>query len=403
MPQSSGVSRRRSPPSGRPGPTAWRCASSTTTTPSCRPSTPTRPTTSRRSWPSRSTPEPDGKDLIRGIATGYEIQVDLVKAICLHKHKIDHVAHLGPSAAAGIGTLLGTGRGDHLPGRRPGPAHHHRHPPVAQGRDLHLEGARPGVRRQDGRRGSRPRHARRDLPGRRSTKAKTASSPGCSTARMPPTTVPLPAAGEAKRAILDTYTKEHSAEYQAQAWIDLARKLAPRTPARPRTRHERRLDRPSHQPSHALRDRLRRERPAEVRPDGIARDARPLDPVHLHRRPAGRSRGTTSTPTRPSAPAAPDTVALWNKVTTEEDAEWTRRYHSGRPEREGLRRPVVITLHDGSEITDEIAVADAHPLGARPFAREQYIRKFRTWPSRRARRRGDRPLPRRSPQRLPRS
>ena len=49
----------------------------------------------------------DGKSLIRGIATGYEIQVDLVKAICLHKHKIDHVAHLGPSAAAGIGTMLG--------------------------------------------------------------------------------------------------------------------------------------------------------------------------------------------------------------------------------------------------------------------------------------------------------
>src|SRR5699024_1506373 len=38
-------------------------------------------------------------------------------------------------------------------------------------------------------------------------------------------TVPLPEDGEAKRAILDTYTKEHSAEYQAQAWIDFARKL----------------------------------------------------------------------------------------------------------------------------------------------------------------------------------
>jgi 2-methylcitrate dehydratase len=48
-----------------------------------------------------------GEALIRGIATGYEIQVDLVKAICLHKHKIDHVAHLGPAAAAGIGTMLG--------------------------------------------------------------------------------------------------------------------------------------------------------------------------------------------------------------------------------------------------------------------------------------------------------
>src|SRR5690625_6496862 len=48
-----------------------------------------------------------GHDLIRGIATGYELQVDLVRAICLHEHKIDHVAHLGPSAAAGIGALLG--------------------------------------------------------------------------------------------------------------------------------------------------------------------------------------------------------------------------------------------------------------------------------------------------------
>ena len=35
-------------------------------------------------------------------------------------------------------------------------------------------------------------------------------------------TVPLPAPGEAKRAILESYTKEHSAEYQSQAIIDLA-------------------------------------------------------------------------------------------------------------------------------------------------------------------------------------
>jgi 2-methylcitrate dehydratase len=48
----------------------------------------------------------DGRALVRGIATGYEIQVDLLKGICLHEHKIDHIAHLGPSAAAGIGTAL---------------------------------------------------------------------------------------------------------------------------------------------------------------------------------------------------------------------------------------------------------------------------------------------------------
>src|SRR5699024_282770 len=51
--------------------------------------------------------EKSGHELIRGIATGYEIQVNLVKAICLHEHKIDHIAHLGPSTAAGLGTLLG--------------------------------------------------------------------------------------------------------------------------------------------------------------------------------------------------------------------------------------------------------------------------------------------------------
>jgi 2-methylcitrate dehydratase len=38
---------------------------------------------------------------------------------------------------------------------------------------------------------------------------------------------------------------------------------------------------------------------------------------------------------------------------------------------------VVVTLENGDVITDEMAVADAHPLGARPFKRPDYIRKFR--------------------------
>ena len=40
--------------------------------------------------------------------------------------------------------------------------------------------------------------------------------------------MPLPTPGEPKQAILETYTKEYSAEYQAQALIDLARRLRPR-------------------------------------------------------------------------------------------------------------------------------------------------------------------------------
>ena len=43
-------------------------------------------------------------------------------------------------------------------------------------------------------------------------------------------TISLPGRGEAKRAILDSYTKEHSAEYQAQALIDLARRLGAEHP-----------------------------------------------------------------------------------------------------------------------------------------------------------------------------
>ena len=50
-----------------------------------------------------------GRDLVRAVATAYEVQVDLSRGISLHAHKIDHVAHLGPSVAAGLGTLL------HLP------------------------------------------------------------------------------------------------------------------------------------------------------------------------------------------------------------------------------------------------------------------------------------------------
>ena len=95
-----------SPRSGRRGPTRWRSATSTITTPSWAPSTPIPGTTSRRSWPWPSTVIASGADLIRAVATAYEVQVDLARSISLHAHGIDHVAHLGPSVAAGLGTLL---------------------------------------------------------------------------------------------------------------------------------------------------------------------------------------------------------------------------------------------------------------------------------------------------------
>ncbi|MEM1409478.1 MAG: MmgE/PrpD family protein, partial [Pseudomonadota bacterium] len=73
-----------------------------------------------------------------------------------------------------------------------------------------------------------------------------------------------------------------------------------------------------------------------------------------------------------------DTVALWHKVSTTEDPEWTRRYHSHDPKEKAFGAKVVVTMDDGTVLEDEKAIANAHPLGARPFGREQYIHKFRT-------------------------
>jgi 2-methylcitrate dehydratase len=73
-----------------------------------------------------------------------------------------------------------------------------------------------------------------------------------------------------------------------------------------------------------------------------------------------------------------DTVALWRRITTAEDPEWTRRYHSIDPAEKAFGGRIEVELADGRRLVDEIAVADAHPLGARPFARADYLRKFRT-------------------------
>ena len=115
-----------------------------------------------------------GRDLIRGIATGYEIHIDLVRAICLHKHKIDHITHLCPAQAAGIGTLLRLPRGNHLPVGAAGGACQLHHPPVAQGRDQLLEGLRPRARRQARGGGGRSRACAARVRRARSTKARTA-------------------------------------------------------------------------------------------------------------------------------------------------------------------------------------------------------------------------------------
>ena len=82
-----------------------------------------------------------------------------------------------------------------------------------------------------------------------------------------------------------------------------------------------------------------------------------------------------SAPTRRGASRA-DTVALWHKVSTVEDPRWTERYHAKEHEKLAFGGRIVIRMKDGSVLADELAVANAHPLGETPLKRPNYVGKF---------------------------
>jgi 2-methylcitrate dehydratase len=316
----------------------------------------------------------DGAALTRAIAVAYEIQVALVTGISLHKHKIDHVAHLGPSVAAGLGALLAlpteviyqavgqalhtttatrqSRKGEISSWKAFAPAFAGKVAIEAVDRAMLGEGApSPIYEGEDG------------------VIAWMLDGPDASY------TVPLPARGEAPRAILSTYTKEHSAEYQSQALIDLARRLGPRIrDAGGPHRVQSIVIHTSHHTHYVI--------------GSGARDPQKYDPNASretldHSIPYifavalldGAFHHEQSYP--PHRRADAELVSLWRKITTVEDPEWTRRYHSPEPTEKAFGGAVVVTRDDGVTIHDEIAVADAHPLGARPFGRDQYLAKFR--------------------------
>ncbi|OBC03039.1 2-methylcitrate dehydratase PrpD [Mycobacterium sp. 852002-40037_SCH5390672] len=311
-----------------------------------------------------------GADLIRGIATGYEIQIDLAKGICLHEHKIDHVAHLGPSVAAGLGTMLrldkeiiyqAIGQALHLTtstrqSRKGLISSWKAYAPAWAGKvaieavDRAMRGEAAPAPIWEGEDGviawllSGPEHTYH---------------------------VPLPEAGEPKRAILESYTKEHSAEYQSQALIDLARRMRESIGD---------LDQiatielhTSHHTHHVIGTGA--GDPQKFDPDA-SRET--LDHSVMYIFAVALQDGTWhhERSYAPERAHRPDTVELWHKVSTVEDPEWTRRYHSADPAAKAFGARADVTLKSGEIIVDEIAVADAHPLGARPFEREQYIGKF---------------------------
>ncbi len=312
-----------------------------------------------------------GADVVRAIATGYEIQVDLSRGICLHEHKIDHVAHLGPSVAAGIGTLL-----DLDPSVIFHAINHSLHVTTAtrqsrKGQISSWKAYAPAFagkaaveavdRAMRGETGPSPIYEGEDgfiawmLGGPQATYRVT-----------------LPERGEAKRAILDTYTKEHSAEYQAQALIDLARRL--RTRIADLTTVESIVILTSHHTHHVIGSGA--GDPQKMDPEA-SRETLDHSLMYIFAVALEDGKWHHDDSYSPERSHRSSTVQLWGKIRTVENPEWTRRYHSLDEGEKAFGGRVIVTLVDGTVLSDEIAVADAHPLGARPFAREEYVDKFR--------------------------
>ncbi|MEX0922852.1 MAG: MmgE/PrpD family protein [Rhodovibrionaceae bacterium] len=312
-----------------------------------------------------------GQDLLRGIAAGYELQVNLVKGICLHEHKIDHVAHLGPSAAGGIGALLGldtetvyqaiqqalhvttatrqSRKGEISSWKAYAPSFAGKMAIEAVDRALRGEGApSPIYEGEDG-----PVAWMLDGPDAHYV-------------------VPLPEPGEAKRAILDTYTKEHSAEYQSQALIDLAAKMGKRI--EDFAAIEDILIHTSHHTHYVIGTGA--NDPQKMDPTA-SRETLDHSIMYIFAVALQDGAWHHVKSYAPERAQRPDTVELWHKVRTAEDPEWTRRYHSSDPNEKAFGAKVEITFKNGEKMVEEIAVADAHPFGARPFKRPDYIRKFK--------------------------
>lgn len=314
----------------------------------------------------------DGAALMRGLATGYELHIDLVKGICLHEHKKDHIAHLCPAAAAGIGTMMGlptdtiyqaiqqalhvsfttrqSRKGEISSWKAYAPAHAGKLAIEAVDRCMRGEKAPSPI-----------------YEGEDSVLAYMLSGAKASYE------VPLPERGEAKRAILESYTKEHSAEYQSQALIDLAFRLRTKLPnladIESVTLHT------SHHTHYVIGTGS--GDPQKMDPKA-SRET--LDHSIMYIFAVALEDGSwhhvhSYTPERASRPS---TVALWHKVKTVEDPSWTARYHDPDPNKKAFGAKVEIKLKDGKTLVDELAVANAHPAGAKPFARPDYIKKFRT-------------------------
>lgn len=314
----------------------------------------------------------DGAALARGIAVTYDVHVALVKAISLHKYKKDHVAHLCPATTAGIGAMLG------LPAETIFQAVNqavHLSFSTRQSRKGEISSWKAYVPGFSGKlaiecidRAMRGEASPSPIyEGEESVLAWMLGGPDSQY------DVYLPANGEAPRGILETYTKAHSAEYQAQALIDLAIDLSEQIGDLGQVKSI--LLETSHHTHNVIGTGANdpQKSDPEASRETLDHSIMYILAVALE----DRKWHHVDSYTRERA-RTPSTVALWHKITTVEDPEWTRRYLEIDPAKRAFGGKIIVTLADGRTIVVERAVADAHPNGAHPWTWPDYTNKFET-------------------------
>ncbi len=314
----------------------------------------------------------NGIDLLRGIITAYEIQVNLVKGICLHKHKVDHIAHLGPSVAGGIGAMLKLNtekiyqaiqqslhttistrqsrKGEISSWKAYAPAHAGKLAIEAIDRAMRGEGS------------PSPIYEGEDSVIARILDGKKALYK-----------IPLPKKKEEKKAILETYTKEYSAEYQAQALIDIAKKLNKKIIDLKKIK---KIDIYTSHHTHNVIGTGAND-PQKMNPNA-SRETLDHSIMYIFAvalEDADWHHVKSYSKTRSNKKS---TIKIWNSIKTYEDKKWTKKYHDPNPKNKSFGAKVVVTMNNGQKIFEQLNRADAHPYGLRPFKRKNYIKKFNT-------------------------
>jgi 2-methylcitrate dehydratase len=185
--------------------------------------------------------------------------------------------------------------------------------------------------------------------------------------------VPLPKKNGIKKAILETYTKEYSAEYQSQALIDLAKKLKKKIK---NLNQIKKIDIYTSHHTHYVIGTGAND-PQKMDPNA-SRET--LDHSIMYIFAVALEDGSwhhikSYAKTRAKRKS---TLKIWRSIKTHEDKKWTKKYHDPNPKKKSFGAKVVITLKNGKKIIEQQDRADAHPYGSRPFKRQNYINKFLT-------------------------